>query len=65
MAGFTKPAKPKQELLAEPQVVQAGDIAPGQVKGIGAVEVATVPVGVLCAPAVSVAVVRFGRRGSR
>ncbi|USX54286.1 DoxX family protein [Lentzea sp. HUAS12] len=40
MAGFTKLAKTKQDLLAEPRMAWAADFTPGQVKGIGAVEVA-------------------------
>lgn len=40
MAGFTKLAKTKQDLLAEPRMAWAGDFTSGQVKGIGAVEVA-------------------------
>ena len=40
MAGFTKLVKTKQDLLAEPRMAWAGDFTSGQVKGIGAVEVA-------------------------
>ncbi|MFD4668294.1 DoxX family protein [Lentzea sp. NPDC058450] len=40
MAGFTKLAKPKQDLLAEPRMAWVGDFTSGQVKSIGAVEVA-------------------------
>ncbi|WP_330275673.1 DoxX family protein [Lentzea sp. NBC_00516] len=40
MAGFTKLAKTKQDLQAEPRMSWAGDFTEGQVKGIGAVEVA-------------------------
>ena len=40
MAGFTKVAKPKQDLLAEPRMSWVSDFAPGQVKAIGAAEVA-------------------------
>jgi hypothetical protein len=40
MAGFTKLAKTKQDLMAEPRMAWAGDFTDGQVKGIGAVEVA-------------------------
>ncbi|GHH41364.1 DoxX family protein [Lentzea cavernae] len=39
-AGFTKLAKPKQDLLTEPRLSWVGDFTAGQVKGIGAVEVA-------------------------
>jgi hypothetical protein len=40
MAGFTKLVKSKQDLVAEPRMAWAGDFTSGQVKGIGAVEVA-------------------------
>ena len=40
MAGFTKLVKTKQDLVAEPRMSWAGDFTEGQVKGIGAVEVA-------------------------
>ncbi|MFD5829709.1 DoxX family protein [Lentzea sp. NPDC060358] len=40
MAGFTKLAKSKRDLLAEPRMAWAADFSAGQVKGIGAVEVA-------------------------
>ncbi|MEV6714419.1 DoxX family protein [Lentzea sp. NPDC051208] len=40
MAGFTKLVKTKQDLLAEPRMSWAEDFTSGQVKGIGAVEVA-------------------------
>jgi hypothetical protein len=40
LAGFTKLAKTKQDLLTEPRMAWAGDFSPGQVKGIGAAEVA-------------------------
>ncbi|MFD4636754.1 DoxX family protein [Lentzea sp. NPDC058436] len=40
MAGFTKLVKTKQDLLSEPRMAWAGDFTSGQVKGIGAVEVA-------------------------
>jgi hypothetical protein len=40
MAGFTKLVKAKQDLLAEPRMSWVGDFTEGQVKGIGAVEVA-------------------------
>ncbi|MEU3644998.1 DoxX family protein [Lentzea sp. NPDC034063] len=40
MAGFTKLLKTKQDLLAEPRMSWVGDFTDGQVKGIGAVEVA-------------------------
>lgn len=40
MAGFTKLAKPKQDLLAEPRMSWVADFSPGQVKAIGAAEIA-------------------------
>jgi hypothetical protein len=40
MAGFTKLVKPKQDLLAEPRMSWVADFAPGQVKAIGAAEIA-------------------------
>ncbi|MDX8030466.1 DoxX family protein [Lentzea sp. BCCO 10_0856] len=40
MAGFTKLVKSKQALLAEPRMSWVSDFAEGQVKAIGAVEVA-------------------------
>lgn len=40
MAGFTKVAKPKQALFAEPRLGWVADFAPGQVKAIGAAEIA-------------------------
>ncbi|MFI6102201.1 DoxX family protein [Lentzea sp. NPDC051213] len=40
MAGFTKLAKSKQELLAEPRMSWVADFSQGQVKAIGAAEVA-------------------------
>lgn len=40
VAGFTKLAKSKQDLLAEPRMAWAGDFSAGQVKGIGAAEAA-------------------------
>ncbi|MDX8148624.1 DoxX family protein [Lentzea sp. BCCO 10_0061] len=40
MAGFTKLVKTKQDLVSEPRMSWAGDFTEGQVKGIGAVEVA-------------------------
>ncbi|MGW6442503.1 DoxX family protein [Lentzea sp. NPDC055074] len=40
VAGFTKLAKSKQELLAEPRMGWVGDFSAGQVKAIGAVELA-------------------------
>lgn len=39
-AGFTKLAKPKQDLLTEPRMSWVGDFSAGQVKAIGAAEVA-------------------------
>jgi len=39
-AGFTKLAKTKQDLLTEPRLSWVDDFTAGQVKGIGAVEVA-------------------------
>jgi hypothetical protein len=40
MAGFTKIAKSKQDLLAEPRVSWVADFSSGQVKAIGAAEIA-------------------------
>ncbi|MFS8099146.1 DoxX family protein [Lentzea alba] len=40
MAGFTKVAKSKQDLLTEPRLSWVGDFSPGQVKAIGAAEIA-------------------------
>lgn len=40
MAGFTKIAKAKEDLLAEPRMAWAGEFSPGQIKAIGAVELA-------------------------
>lgn len=40
MAGFTKIAKAKDDLLAEPRMAWAGEFSPGQIKAIGAVELA-------------------------
>ena len=40
MAGFTKVAKSKDDLLAEPRMSWVGDFSPGQIKAIGAAEIA-------------------------
>ena len=40
MAGFTKIAKPKQALLTEPRLSWVEDFSSGQVKAIGAAEIA-------------------------
>lgn len=40
MAGFTKVAKPKQDLLTEPRLGWVADFSPGQVKAIGVAEIA-------------------------
>ncbi|ANZ40741.1 DoxX family protein [Lentzea guizhouensis] len=39
MAGITKLAKSREQLLAEPRMAWAGDFAPNQIKAIGAAEV--------------------------
>jgi hypothetical protein len=40
MAGFTKIVKSREEMLTEPRLAWAGDFGPGQIKAIGAVEIA-------------------------